>query len=417
METVKTSLISTNKSTTNTAFMAVVFVLWPFIGCLLAIKNFQSKMSKTIILLFLILFGLLLYANPLNDAKRRADKLKEAYVQPFEVVYETFDKLYEETLDFVEPIIIYSVSRISDYHGVLFAVYAFIFGSLMLYYLKVMHQHYLSFSNTNALIFLVLLVFVNPISEINGFRMWTAAWIFSVGMLNYLHNPHWKHLMFASLAITVHFSFTPLVGLIMIYALVGNRTLIYGLLAIATFFVAELNIDQVRSYAALLGTAAETKITNYTGETYIQERKIAVEQGAWFLKLNNKGMLYFTVILLLFIFIKTRGVFKQKLTDNFYSFSLLLLSYANISSLLPSGGRFYKVYNIFVFTTFLVYFVYEFQKKKIHMLNTLGLPFVFLFVLLNFRLFSDSASIYLFAPIFFMPAAFFDNVSLQSILF
>lgn len=416
METVKTASIHTNKSA-NTAFMAVVFVLWPFIGCLLAIKNFQSKLSKTIILFFLMLFGLLIYINPVQDSQRRAEKLKEAYTEPFEAVYETFDKLYEETLDFVEPLLIYTVSRISDYHGVLFALYAFIFGSLMLYYLKVMHQHYMSFSNTNALIFLVLLVFVNPINEINGFRMWTAAWIFSVGMLNYLHNPHWKHLVFASLAITVHFSFTPLVGLILIYALAGNRTLIYGVLAIATFFVAELNIEQVRSYAALLGTASETKITSYTGETYIEERKIAGEQGAWFLKLNDKGMLYFTVVLLLFIFIKTRGVFKQKLTDNFYSFSLLLLSFANISSLLPSGARFYKVYNIFVFATFLVYFVYEFQKKKIHVLNKLGLPFIFLFVLLSFRYFSDPASIYLFAPIFFIPAAFFDNVSLQSILF
>lgn len=280
-----------------------------------------------------------------------------------------------------------------------------------------MHQHYLIFSNRNALLFFILLIFVNPINEINGFRMWTAAWIFSVGMLNYLHKSHWKHLFFAALSITVHFSFMPLVGLIVIYAIAGNRTLIYGVLAIATFFVAELDIKQVRSYAALLGTASETKITAYTGESYIEERKIAGDQAAGFLKINEKGMLYFTAILMLLIYFKNRGVFKQKLTDNFYSLSLLLLSFANISSLLPSGSRFYRIYYIFAFSTFILFYVYEKQKQKMVPINLLALPLVMLFVIVSFRLFSDPASIYLFAPIFFIPPAFFENVSLQSILF
>lgn len=408
---------SQSTNTTNTVFVVLVFLLWPFIGFLIAIKNFQQRLSKTIILLFLTLFGLLFYINPSQDGQRRADSLKEAYTKPFEDVYSVFENLYEETLDFMEPIIISTVSRISDYHGILFAVYAFIFGSLMLYYLKTMHQHYLNFSNKNALLFLILLILVNPINEINGFRMWTAAWIFSVGMLNYLNKSHWKHLVFASLAITVHFSFIPLVGLILIYAIAGNRTFIYGGLAIVTFFIAELEIEQVRSYAALLGTASEDKITSYTGERYIEGRKIASEQAAVFLKLNDKGMLYFTVVLLLFIYFKTKGFFKQKLTNNFYSFSLILLSFANISSLLPSGARFYKVYYIFVFSTFILFYVYETQKSKIEIINLIALPIISLFILVSFRLFSDSASIYLFGPSFFIPNAFFDNTSLQSLLF
>ncbi len=416
MESVKIHS-NNNYISKNLAFIAVAFILWPFMGFLLAMKDFQNKFSKTIILLFLMLFGLLFCINPLQDSKRRADMLKESYTQPFEAIYDTFDKLYEETLDFVEPVIIYSVSRFTDYHGVLFAVYAFIFGSLMLYYLTIMHQHYLKFSNRNALLFLILLIFVNPIYEINGFRMWTAAWVFSVGMLNYLHKPHWKHLMFAALSITVHFSFMPLVGLIIIYAIAGNRTFIYGVIAIATFFVAELDIHQVRSYAALLGTASETKITAYTGESYIEERKIAGEQAAGFLKLNQKGMLYFSAILLLLVYFKNRGVFKQKLTDSFYSLTLLLLSFANISSLLPSGARFYRIYYIFAFSTFILFFVYEKHKQKMVPINLLALPLVMIFVLVSFRLFSDPASIYLFGPIFFIPTAFFENVSLQSILF
>ena len=52
-----------------------------------------------------------------------------------------------------------------------------------------------------------------------------------------------------------------------------------------------------------------------------------------------------------------------------------------------------------------------FQNKKTR------IALVFLFVIFTFRLFTDPASIFLFGPSFFMPTAFFENTSLQSLLF
>lgn len=401
----------------NNGRLLLLFLFWPFLGFLLALRDFQNRFNQKIILFFCVLFGLLFYINPLQDGQRRADNLKEAYTQPFEMAFNSFDNLYKESLDFIEPLIIFFVSRFTDFYGVLFGVYAFIFGGLMIYYLNRVHQHYLKFPNINALIFIILLIFVNPINEINGFRMWTAAWIFSVGVINYLHEAKWRHILFASVAMFLHFSFAPLIVFLLIYKLLGNRTLLFAILAIITFFIAELNIKQVQTIAEHISPATGSKINAYTDERYIEKVANLKNQSAWFVTLNQKGILYYTVALLVIIYVRTRGVFKNRVTDNFYSFTLLLLSFANISALLPSGGRFYTIFNIFAFTTGLLYYVYEVKKEKIELINWIGLPIVFLFVIFTFRLFTDPASIFLFGPSFFMPTAFFENTSLQSLLF
>lgn len=400
----------------NSALLLIIFIIWPFLGFLFAIYDFKRRFSRFLILLFFLIFGFLIYLNPQQDSQRRADYLKAAYLEPFDKFFDSFDKLYEESLDFIEPLLIYTVSRFTDFYGTLFAIYALIFGSLMLYYLKIMYLHFYNFKNINALIFLILLVFVNSIGEINGFRMWTAAWIFAVGMILFFHFQKDKYLLFACSAIFLHFSYIPLVILVFVYKFFGNRAFIYGSLAIFSFFVAELNIDQVQQYAAFFGKASETKISAYTGDKYIESVNNKKEVAAWFLIFNERGMHYFTSISMLMVYLKKRAYFRVKLVDNFYSFTLLLLTFANISSLLPSGARFYRVYNIFAFSTLLLYYVYEEKDKKISNINLFALPVIVLFVFFNIRLFSEPASIYLLGPSCFMPFALYENISL-SILF
>jgi hypothetical protein len=404
----------------NPGYLIIVFLFWPFIAFVLACLNFRNSFNKKIIIAFFALYGLLFYLNPAMDGQRRADSLKNIAQQPFENLFYTFENLYEETLDFVELVLIFIVSRFSDFHGTLFAVYALIFGGLMLYYLKRMYGHYSVNRNTAALLFFILLIAANPIHNINGFRMWVAAWIYAVGAMNYLHKPNYKYVLLSGCSFFVHFSFLPLVALFVVYTFLKNKPKIYVVLAVLTFFVAELSIQQVQQVqenAALLGKASENKINAYTGEQNIKNVSEQATQSAGFIKIIGNSIRYFIFLTLLMVFIKTRGNFKTEITGNFYSFSLLLLSFANISSLLPSGGRFFLVFNIFAFSTMLLYYVYESSDNRLSFLNHIGIPIVALQVIFAFRLFSDSASAYLMGPSFLMPFAFDENISLESILF
>ena len=404
-------------SSLNSGYLVLIFLIWPFIAFLLAFVYYKNKISNKIILAFFALYGMLFYLNPVMDGFRKAANLKIIAEQPFENIFNSFENLYEETLDFVEPIIIFTVSRFTDFHGVLFAVYALIFGSLMMFYINKMYGHYASNKSTNTLLFLVLLIFVNPIFNINGFRMWTAAWVYSIAVLCYLHKANYKYLLLSAFSFFIHFSFFPLVILFVIYTLLKNRPKIYMLFAIGTFFTSELNIGKVKEYAALFGTASEDKINAYTYDEYVETVNELSGNSAWYIDAINNGLKYFTLLTLLIIFFKTRGNFKTKLTANFYSFALLQLSFANISGLLPSGGRFYTVYYTFAFSAILLYYVYENTNKNMMHINKIGIPIVVLFVIFALRLFSDTASVYLFGPSFMMLFGIIENVSLQSVLF
>ena len=401
----------------NSAYLLIVFLLWPFFGLILACANIKKSLNRKVIIAFFSIYGLLFFINPLMDGQRRADHFKVVHQEPFSNLLLAFDTLYDETLDVVDVSLMYIVSRVSDFYGVLFAVYAFLFGSLMLYYISKMHGHYSSNRNINALLFFILLICVNPISNINGFRMWMAAWVFAVGILNYLHKPSITNIVFAALAILIHFSFLPAAAMLALYVIFRNKPVIYGTLAIITFFVAELNIEQVKTYAAFLGTASETKVDAYTNEQHIEKVLEYGSQSAWYIDFINNGLKYFTFLSLILIFYKTRGKFKNEITANFYSFTLLFLCFANISALLPSGGRFYTVFYIFAFSALLLYYIYETEHKKVTIVNRVGIPVVALYAVFAFRLFSDSASGYLFGPSFIMPMAFFENVSLKSLIF
>lgn len=411
------TLIEQVNTSKNSAYLVIVFLLWPFIGLILACANFKDSLNKKIIIAFFSVYGLLFFINPLMDGQRRADYFKVVHDQPFENLFKTFDSLYDESLDVVDTTIMFIVSRATDFHGILFAVYAFIFGLFMLNYISKMYEHYRINPTVNAMLFFILLICINPISNINGFRMWMAAWVFAVGVMQYLHKPDKVFIVLAASSILIHFSFVPAFAIFLVYIIFKNKALIYGVLAVITFFIAELNIEQVKVYASYLGSASETKVDSYTNEQHIEKVLEYGSQSAWYITFINNGLKYFTFLGLVIIFYKTRGVFKNKITANFYSFSLLLLSFANISALLPSGGRFYTVFYIFAFSVLLLYYVYESEGKKISFINRFGIPIVALYAIFAFRLFSDSASGYLFAPSFLMPFGLMENVSLKSLIF
>ncbi len=304
----------------NKGYLILIFIFWPFIAFLLACSDYKNKISKRIILAFFALYGLLFYLNPLMDGFRRAEHFQKISQQPFSNLINVFDNLYEESLDFVEPLLMFIVSRFTDFYGILYVVYALIFGSLMLYYLNKLYGHYESNKNANTVMFLIFLVCANPIYNIGGFRMWTAAWIYAICVLNYIHKPNYKYLLLSAISFLVHFSFFPLVVVFAIYTFFKNRVKIYGILAISTFFVAQLNIAKVREYAALFGTASERKITAYTYEGHIETVAELSDNSAWYVQFINGGVKYFILFCLLFIFYKTKGHFKSKIAASFYSF-------------------------------------------------------------------------------------------------
>lgn len=418
--TIKSSIKDGNSAgeSKTLPYLWLAFIVWPLLGFILAWRYIRFKSARNIIVSFYALYGLLYVINPAMDGARRANQLEIAHLRPFWDISYQIENLYESTVDFLDPMIIFIVSRFTDFHGILFAVYGIIFGVLSLRYFHVLLSNYSGRTlNYNALAFFFLLVCANFVFNIGGFRMWSAAWIFSLGTLLYIKDKSLKYIVFAGFSIFMHFSFIPLMILLIGYYFLGNRPVLYALIAFGTFFINDINIEMVQSYASNLGTALEGKIDAYTHERYIRGRENAKQNYAWFLSIGPNLMFYFTIISVLFVFISTKAKTKDCFFGGLFSMTLLLLAFSNISNLLPSGGRFIVVFYIFAFSTLFIYYLKRDSNKTLNITNFLGLPIIALYISIIFRIGTETVSLYLVGPSFLLPLGFLDSVPLKEFLF
>jgi len=409
---------SKSRETNAIRYIWVAFFFWPLLGFLLAWYHIRTKGAKYIIIAFYLLYGLLYVINPAMDGARRADLLSEAHSEPLSNVFFYINNLYETTVDFLDPIIIYLVSRFSDFHGFLFATYAIIFGLLSLKFIQNLSRRYINYPmNKNALLFFILLVWTNFVFNIGGFRMWTAAWIFSLSTLYYLRNLKIKYIILAGTSVLMHFSFIPLTLLLLTYHFLGNRPKLYVILAIGSLFVSELDIGSIQSYSSNFGSAIEHKVDSYTNEQYMAKRESLRQNYVWFMDVGPRLLFYFTYVSLAYLYYKTKGVTKDYVFNGLFSLSLLFLAFSNISALLPSGGRFRVIFYSFAFATLFIYYIKFEEKRSLKNINWLGLPIATLYLLIKFRIATETISLYLIGPSLVIPFGLYDPAPLKDFLF
>lgn len=378
---------------TNKTWLLFTFLIWPFVGFIFALRTYSSPLSKKIIFAFFVLYGFTFVLNEEMDGQRYADRLVEAASHSIDDISQIATNLYDEnsSLDIVQPLITFLVSRFTSSHYLLFAVFAFVFGYFYLKSVNRIYSHYTVSRTKNALVFLILFVWVNPIFQINGFRMWTAAWIFFYGTYQVVYNGNKKFLWLAIGASLVHFSFIAVNVLLILFLLlqtfIGNRITLFMVLAISTFFLSELPIDAIRSYGMLLGGAFQGKVA-YLSESNIEKTAEKGQNLVWFMKIAGPSILYFLVFQTIIVY---KNIKKKKMnfTENFknlFAFALLFLSFSNLSSLVPSGGRFRTITFLLLATILVIYYSRFYISHQLKKTVLIGLAPILLHILISFRI-------------------------------
>ncbi len=380
-------------------FVLLLFLIWPFIAFLMALRDLGSTFYRKIILMFFVLYGFTFYINPVMDGERYANKLQQTFESPTTEVFAIFESLFSEqgALDIVQPIITFLVSRVTGMHHFLFAAFALFFGYFHLKSVSLLNEQYKGSRNINALIILVFMFLVVPIFEINGFRMWSAAWVYFFGVYNYLLEKEKRFIWLAVAASVVHFSFLLPAAVFLLYVLVGNRPVIFMILAVSSFFISELPMPALRSYAAMLGGGLEEKFTSYSNVNHARNVKNASENFAWFMA-APKWLLYSFLIIMVALFRKKSRFKSDNVLNNLLSFSFLFLTFCNIASLIPSGSRFIRVFFLFSCATFIYYYANHYHARRLDKLLLLAVIPMLLVVLINFRIGSETLNTILFLP-------------------
>ncbi len=370
------------------------FLIWPFGTTLAAFKNYDKSFSKNIFWLFCVFFGLtfVVAGEGGADSARYAAWLAE-YAHSEMNLRELWQSFYSDSsgyVDILQPMVTYLVSRFTDNPAILFSIFGLIFGyfySRNIWYILDRIQGDI----TLVLVVLILtFALINPIWNINGFRMWTAAQIFLYGTLPYLLEGKRKGLIWAVVSVFVHFSFIFPVTILGLFFIGKNKVHFYMGFFIISSFVKELDLEFVKESLSFLPGFLQPRVSGYTNLEYAEFRSDRLLLGNWYLKYSALGIkwtVYAFCLAIYFFYIKLVKQ-KQELLALF-CFSLLIYSIANIFSLVPSGGRMIVVANTFMCSFFVIFFSQYQENRNISILKTLAIPFLLLFCVVNLRIGMD----------------------------
>ncbi|MGV3697911.1 hypothetical protein [Flavobacterium sp.] len=383
------------------------FIIFPFLGFINALRNYRATWAKPTVIAFVAFFGLSMVKNNTSDSMRYVQNLEKMYASSkgFDTIQEGLYSGEGGQTDIYVTLVTYVFSIFTDNGNILFLFFGLIFGYFYANNIWLVLSESVGKLDWRQHLLLASFSLIVGFWTVNGVRMWTAAHVFFYGGFLYLFHGRKKGMFIAATSIFIHFSFMLPVGLLLIYTLIRVNYRFLYIFYIASFFIAELNVEFIKTaLEANLPEFMMPKVKTYFNEQYFEGYEEATVVVNWYVLYYKRILTYFTVAFLSAVFFKGN---ITPLVKKLLGFSLLFLAVANILSLLPSGGRFLNV--AFLFSLATCFIVVSTNRvpaisKSFKFLS----PLLFLFCIISIRLSLDYFNVTTFTnPII----AFFSDVN------
>ena len=375
----------------------IFFLVSPFLGFIQAFKHYKEDWAKNSVWLFVIFYGYTMFRPEIMDSSRYVAKLKELYNSPlnWDIFVANFYSEESSSVDIYQPLVTYILALFTDNGNILFAVFGILFG----YFYSRNIWLLLDFSknqriNRNMIAIIAAFSCVIGFWTLNGVRMWTAAHMFFYGAFLLLVYGNRKGIVIAALSILVHFSFILPIGVLLFFYFIKIPWRILYFFFITSFSITTLNLDSVRSrLESIAPDFLIPRVKSYTSEEYVEVISDLNATGNWYITYFNSSISWFIMILFTVIyFSKAKNNSYNKSFSNLFGFSLLLMSIGNITSLLPSGGRYLLLAQLFGMA--LIYFYYVvFNDTAFKKWALVVSPILLFYIVVSIRISIDTVSL------------------------
>lgn len=354
----------------------LLFLLWPFGGFLYSLFHFKTKSSFLIFILFFMLIGYFFtFQNTYADSYGYAIKFVELCKSKMNLSNVLDQYLNGDLTDVYTFIVSIGVSFFSEEPNVLFAFYGLIFGTFSYLCLKLQVKDRLGKLNIYFLILLFLFAFLNPYSNLNGVRFWTATFVFYYSLVNILyHKIKWiTGLLLTSL---IHFSFIIPVFVVLIYFIFQKRLgVFWALFLLSVIFVLFEPLKFSFDNIVFLNGVFEKKFIDYTNTESIANLKNINSSSSVVYNIYMKSKIYYSIILLFFVKFKYCEIKKRKYFKELYGITLLMFSFSNFVYYIPSMSRFMTLSFMLLF--FLLFKIYNLNRTRTWQIFILIAPILF----------------------------------------
>lgn len=377
--------------------------------------------------MFFIYYGItFLITNPEVDSNRYLEQLVEWANNDWKDYINSLTSLYtnsktEEQTSVTDPFLIsinYFLSRITTAQGALFGVFAFFFGFVYIKSISLLFDYKSAENKTLTTFYLIYFSIIVSIFSISGFRFWMASWIYFYGAYQLVVNNSvdfknsLRFFFIASLSVLIHFSFLPPIVVLLIYWLVGNRILVYYVLAFLSF-LNPLDADDLRTFNQLEAPESfRKKSSGYLSNQYGEFHNEIKSNLKWFVK--YPFTFYFTTVLPILLRFRFKLQLLSQGTYNLYCFTVLFFAFTNYVKDVNQLIRFVNVYSLFCIA--LIIRVYkDLHVSKFYAIDIIGFLFLLLHFSITLRVASESINVLIFSP---LPVALFESgLSLFQVIF
>jgi hypothetical protein len=367
---------------------------WPFCALIFSIKEFRYPYAKNLFWFFCMFVGMTFIVSSKTlgaDSERYAIGLIAMHNQTFLSLHDVFHSLYmadAEVFDVYQPLLTFLVSRITGNPHVLFFCFAVVFGFFYSRNIWFVLDRCKNDVNVWTIPVIVLLALLCPIWYINGVRMWTALQVFVYGALPLFYEGNYKRLFWCFASVLIHFSFViPLAILLLFMVLPKKWIVVYLVLFIISSLVREINLALLsKMLSGVLPSFLMTKFDAYSDPTHIEQVQNMAKTTSIQVILAGKVLQYIVYVFVLVIWYKGREELERN--DNLrrlFAFSLFIYSISQIAALVPSGGRFVTLSNMFMFSFFAM-FMHSRPVVDPFIEKTLKVSFVFVCFVILFQI-------------------------------
>lgn len=392
-----------------------LFLIYPLIAFFIAIKKFNYKNYRIIIILFLGLYGYTFLPIPESDG----DQYKNEYINLDS--YSFNDYLYDIALIYdgesINPDIYLETVRyftflISENYQFFFFIVAIIYFFIAIKLIGAIYDDIKQIALKFDIVYLIGLCTLFNISfGVNGIRFPLAFWVFSYGAFFFIRTDKKWYLLIALSSIFIHFSFMYCVIFLILYTVLKPLNIkpfyLYMLLILGVVF-SELFPELVSSYINLLDGSYSNKVEAYTSENYIESREQHVKKWNWYIQVNQVATYYFCIVSIIITKLKIFRLKFNKLSNSLFTFSMFMLLSTVISGTLIDSisNRYYLVFTFFTLLYLLYLSIINYRHNLLFFLRFLYVPILVLHVLVILRgdlytinsslIFGNSLSIFLF---------------------
>lgn len=343
------------------ATLLCIGLVWPAVASAAALFALNNRVARIIIACTMVLIG---YRLVREDTRYDAYAL-ESYVleissldaSQFVRWVETFCFHSERCIDPAQPFYTFLLTRLSDDPSFAFAGFALVFAIFSLKLATALHSEIDRTAPIFSYFFFFALVLANPIQNIGGFRFNTTSWIFLAGSYLVFFKGRDSAFWLIFVAPFFHYAIAVFAGLAVAIRLISLPVRVAIIVALSSFAISA----SVQLLLPLLSLeyqiGALARGSRYLSDAAIQSRteqlSAAFTNNLFYYYYARSGLNAVILGWLCYSLFDKRISNISRHRARFLVFSLLLFSFSNAFSELPSFGRYEAISIQLIFISFL----------------------------------------------------------------